>query len=98
MQDRACLCFMEIDKYTQLISYTPINSQAQQPSPQCGQLHLGVSQTRKKQSRFLHRAPITSNGVLLTSNYGTTVKSLHTETVSESISLITVSFKLLPRE
>ena len=50
-----------------------------------------ISETRKiLQSRFLHRIPLyLSNSVLPTSNYGTIIKSLHTETVSNFKSLLT---------
>ena len=55
-----------------------------------GHLPFGYQRHEKTLlSRFFHRvAPYQSNGVLPTSNYGTTVKFLHTETVSKSISFL----------
>ena len=57
-------------------------------------------------SMFLHGVvPYWSIGILLTSNYGVTVESLHAETVSEilnvleySLASITISFRLLLRK
>jgi len=50
------------------------------------------------QSRFLHCiAPYLSSGILPPTDYGTTIKSLHTKAVSDSnlFYLMTVSFRLL---
>ena len=44
------------------------------------------------QSRFLHRlAPYLSNVLLSSSNYGKTMKFLHTETVSETMQIFPIS-------
>ena len=62
-----------------------------------------VSEAKKYSSIMilLNRfAPYLSNGILLTSNYGTTIKSLHSKAVSiqNFFELVTVSFRLLPRK